>query len=579
MPRIERARHQRPPTRYRLPSWPELQQASALAHSWPTPRRYLAAGTAIALAMLTAALSLALATPSLGLSLLPQEEPCPLVGRIWSPSAGDLHARAKVCSLSTPDGPPIELSHPALLTEPGSLPTYERFNAFFTKERELFTVLLAPTQTVELQLQNGGVRSVALPVVPRSLASLPVSFWWLSLLSLVTVVISAGIWGSRRNQHAARLVGLCGLGYGTALTTFSVYSTREIAMDPSWLLVLSIGNGFGSHLFGAAAVSLYAYYPLRLTTFPVTPVLLGMSAFHWIATSAQWIEFPLHTFELPYPFVLTIGGLFAAWQWRRAGVDPVRRACLQWMILSTFLSFTLCICVFFVPNILGLPPLLSASSTIALPFGVFLGFVLAICRYRLFDLERWWVWTWLWFLGGTLVIAVDLLLIYALRFEAVGATAFSLILCGWLYFPLRQLLFTRVLRVGNDDVRSYLPALIDAVAAPPSAEDVRFGFANLLRRVFDASIRESCSANASTGIWEDGLVLRVASIAAGPPVELVGRNQGRRLFSPSDERLAKSLRALTQQACIVKTAAEEASRTERRTWTPFFGPRRDLDKV
>ena len=77
---------------------------------------------------------------------------------------------------------------------------------------------------------------------------------------------------------------------------------------------------------------------------------------------------------------------------------------------------------------------------------LYLGMVPLFLKHRAFDLERWWFEAWIWFLGGALVVGVDLLLIYALSLHASTALAISLVVVGWIYFPMRQWLLASLRR-------------------------------------------------------------------------------------------------------------------------------------
>jgi hypothetical protein len=65
------------------------------------------------------------------------------------------------------------------------------------------------------------------------------------------------------------------------------------------------------------------------------------------------------------------------------------------------------------------------------------------CRYRLFNLDRWWFEALIWGLGGALVLLFDIALLW-LNASAGVALGTAVALAGWLYFPLRQWLWRRL---------------------------------------------------------------------------------------------------------------------------------------
>jgi signal transduction histidine kinase len=169
-------------------------------------------------------------------------------------------------------------------------------------------------------------------------------------------------------------------------------------------------------------------------------------------------------------------------------------------------------------------------------------------KHRAFDLERWWFEAWIWFLGGALVIGVDLLLVYALSLHASTALAISLVVVGWIYFPMRQWLLA-LMRRQQRDLRDLFPDLVRILLAPAdSAPPLEERWRALLARVFEPrTLARLEAAPSKARIEQAGLRLVVPQAGATGAIALDYANGGARLFSRRDARLAQGLLDLLRQ--------------------------------
>lgn len=174
---------------------------------------------------------------------------------------------------------------------------------------------------------------------------------------------------------------------------------------------LSLINQFGTLLFTGPFITILWYYPKRIHTFPFGPVLITFYMLCWLASLFQLHESIDVTMRYSIFLGLSIILTLAAIQWRLSRNQPQQRAILKWFLLAWLSGSTLYIGMYMVPLTLNRDVIISQSLGWGVLVTVYLGVALGIIRYRLFNLDRWIVTGWFWFLGGVMVIAFDGLLI------------------------------------------------------------------------------------------------------------------------------------------------------------------------
>ena len=504
----------------------------------------------------------ALQQPYTGLSL--SSDPTASTARVRAgdgPAVGVVSAGELLAGVRRPGGVMVPLDGRTLRDEPGGLATFEEYNLFLDRQREIAAMLRAGA--VELIAPDRSAVSLV-PQPTRPVLSLPWHFWFIHLVATLTLLVSAGVYGRRRRDTASRLVALAGLGYGVALASFSVYATRDLGLPATVFHVFSAANAAGSHICGTSLVLLAYYYPRRVHPFPGAYVLGPLAAAHWVITTFQLAEPPIHAYELPYLPSLLMALTLCGIQWRRTANAPLARATLRWMALTSLVSIGLINALFFVPNVLKAPPLIPAWSAILLPLGVFSGVVLGILRYRLFDIERWWVLTWVWMASGLAFVAVDLTLVVFLGARTIEATALALVGCAWAYLPLRQWAFARVFGLGSAGSAAHMQALVSALVGASSADEIRVRFTALLENVFSpAQIEPVRRASTRAQILDDGLMMEIPDCDPNRTLELRGKRQGRSLFSRHDAQVSEAMLTLARESYATRKASELAARGER----------------
>ena len=409
---------------------------------------------------------------------------------------------------------------------------------------------------ITLSFQTGGVRSrILLAPVVRSIRDLSADIWMLlaqgvgiGLLGLWLIILRPRDWG-------ARMFMVSCLGVMFAAFSGAVYDARELTAD--WhLLRLMLGLNFiGSYVSGAGILALFLCQPRQLVKPRYALLLVGVSALCGVANAAGWLSLAWF-----YEILLGQCAVFLCVlvvQWRLARHDPISRATLKW-VGSVLFILTLTLTLFMAaPNLLGVT-LVAGDGLSILP--VFLGYgglAFGVGRFRLLSFERW---THRIILGAIAVLAllvVDMLLITWLSMEGRAAFAASFLLIGYLYLPVRNLLWH--LMVGR-------PALSDSelfrscakVAYAPAAQARRNEWQTLLSRLFDPlEILPAVNAIERAEVREDGVEIAIPAAADERALLLRYREGGRRLFDAGNILLVTELVAQMNQA---EAAREEYAR-------------------
>jgi signal transduction histidine kinase len=277
-------------------------------------------------------------------------------------------------------------------------------------------------------------------------------------------------------------------------------------------------------------------------------LVLGFAALAWAADTQQWLPTSNLAYRGPLLALCVLVVILALLQWRAARHDPVQRAMARWTVLlmaAGVLTWGGGLVVVALGHELPIPRGTHGVSSALL---LYLGMVPLFLKHRAFDLERWWFEAWIWFLGGALIIGVDLLLVYALSLHASTALAISLVVVGWIYFPMRQWLLA-LLRGQQRDLRDLFPDLVRILLAPAdSAPPLEERWRALLARVFEPrALARLEQAPSSARIEQAGLRLVVPQAGATGAIALDYANGGARLFSRRDARLAQGLLDLLRQ--------------------------------
>ena len=261
--------------------------------------------------------------------------------------------------------------------------------------------------------------------------------------------------------------------------------------------------------------------------------------------------------------------IFSVVQWRKTKHDPRARAALRWFLLSIYTATGLFAALIIIPAALHIPQ----PAPQGLMFGAFLimywGLALGIVKYRLFQLEQWWHSITGWFISGVFIVVCDILMVSAFSLPQDLALPMAVALAGWVYFPLRQLLWHRIGRQTNQNINVWieqiLPLLIDKDTAQESQPTSERWLA-ILRVIWRTPHVTMCADNIATAVIEnEGLTLRVPAYPLNQAFhfKIDLPDAGARLFTSVDIKTVSSLQQIAGLALERIEARNQGMQVER----------------
>ncbi len=511
----------------------------------------LAAGLLVLLALL--ALWRAMTEPSLGWRFSLDEH-----GGVQAAQTTGARVLSGVRALVDRQGDRALLAPTAVLESAGQHNDYADHDLFFDHHRALWRLLQASEVGIE---HAQGVEWV----VPRAkhVRELGIRFWYPWLICLLALSVGLMVWVHRPGDAAARWYALAALGYAIGMLCTAGWGSRLLTQDPRGWPSLHVVSHAASFLVVMGLTMVLWRHPTVLGGRLMPGVLLGVSVLAVLADAMQALPTISLTFRIPLVAVTACMGLVYAMQWRACRHDPLLRGQLKWLGLLLFASFS----VVFVAYAMG-----AMGHVITLPqnFGltiialVFLGLVPLVGRIGLFRLERWWALAWLWFLGGLLVVVLDVLLLALLPLSNESALMLALAIGGWLYFPLRQALWARLTRATLPETRDLLPDVVQiATVSQADPAQLNARWQRLWEHMFAPQQLEGVGHEGAVEIAGQGQWLLIPGWGRLQSLRLTLPERGRRLFNPRDAQRAQEILRLVRHGLVSQESYERGVREER----------------
>ena len=447
-----------------------------------------------------------------------------------------------------------------VIEEPDVVPTYTDMNDLFSRIGQLTDALLAG----HLVAQTATGELLPVQSVTRSPGDLPAVFWLQILCATAALVVCALIWSTVKPALGSLGFILSGIGFALAAASASIYSTRSLFIDAGLFSFLSSINSIGCVLFGSGLILFLWNYPLSLwPRLSKSITLLTFVAF--VALSLSEVVDDISTSRyLPMLIMLVLALAGLVCQWFNTSNSAAERLIVRWITISVLLGTSIFMLLVALPIILGFAEPAPQSLTIATFLLMYLSMMLAVVRYRLFDLERWYFAIWTWMLGGLAVLVADLVLASLLTLSSAATLTLSLALVGWIYFPLRQWLWRRVFQREGDGLAAWLeaslPVMLQAIQGGQSPETV-------LRQAAEAvfsplEIRQIAQEYPQIEASRNGDCLYIP-LPVGGALQVFHPAQGRRLLSQRDELHAQLILSLYGLMMSSVTARREGAQQER----------------
>ncbi|HRW73942.1 MAG TPA: hypothetical protein P5093_16240 [Ottowia sp.] len=520
---------------------------------------------AVAVALLAALLSVVLAVrqPWLGLTLtmdpLASE---PTVLRVASVAPASPAALAgiapgdQVLAIGGAGGVLRPVSARDVMFSEAALHDYAQWETFFAAQRQLARWQSGVAMQWQMRVATGGQRIATLAPAPiRPVGSLPAAFWLVVLAGALAMVLPAWAVRATGMRAATACLLLSGLGWLVATVGASVISqpVRELAMEPELFAVLSMAKRGGSVLFMLGLVGLMMFYPTRIASWHAMVVATAVAVAWMVAAFAQWLPTP----SMGRPLLLAVGMLvwlvLAVRQWQRSAGEARDRAALRWVGLSFLVGAVLFLSVDLVPWFKGRSELLPPAWTFVLCSLLFASVVLAVRRYRLFDYDVWSRHLLISLLTVITLVGLDLLLLNLLPLNNWQGLGISLAIGAGLYLPLRQWMWNRWFGRSQPNLRNATAVLL-TIGMVPSSDRLALWRRLLVElfntgrfEVMDGTDPPTPEAASHVVLLGDGAAMWLPETGDLPAVVLQRRDQGRRLFTSTDRRMAERLCVLIGQ--------------------------------
>lgn len=449
-----------------------------------------------------------------------------------------------------------------LIEEPDFFNTYPEMAEFFTRQTTFDAMLRDKQVTLVWVEPSGAEKTVTITPIKRPLSSLPMVFWFQVVVGFIGFLIASWIFLLRKDDWAARMFWLSGVSFPIFTMPAAIYSTRELAMQGETFRWLASLNHLGAFMFGCALVAIFMTYPRRLVR-PIHLLWLPAIFGFWLAADVfRWAPNQDWGSRMPVSIEMLLAIVFAVVQWRKTRGQPLERAALRWFTLSTLVGSGLFIFMTVGSQVLGLFDMPKQGYAFGYFLLIYIGIALGLRHYQLFDMDEWAYRGFMWVVGALSVIALDALLIYFGLTEA-ASLGVSLLIAGWLYFPIRQWLWQRIVKKHYPKFESLLPEL-SAIAFTASHSEQKFRWESFLMHVFDPlEMKQGELENKEAGVREEGLALQVPACATLPSYTLRYAGRGIRLFSSRDANFAMALSELLHQVMGGRSSYEQGVAQER----------------
>jgi len=458
-------------------------------------------------------------------------------------------------------GERIPLEKP-LLVLPLTLRTYADIDALLALQGRLEQAFRSNEPLV--LITEDGRRSVFTPEPRTHIDGLPGVFWWLLLANVVGLMLGVIVWTYKPNTQEANSLLVASISYFVAESVFRITISKEFYLPPSLTTTLAGIEAAGFNLFMTSLFSILCYYPRRVAPRWLLPVTAIVLLLHSVNYPMRWWEVPIHSFMLPIvPFVLYATWLFYK-QWQGAIGNPLNRATLLMLQLSVLLPVWLIMLLHAIPVMLGGSAIIGDVATRTLLVAIFAGWAVGILRFRLFDIEYWWLKSLLWIAGGSLVVVLDLVLVAVFQTSTTYALGGAVLLAGFLYFPLRQWLLETLLPMERQPLLAALPAFSQVMAQATSlAEFEQRWRETLLQRLHPLHWEVYPEAISDTALSDNGMHLLIPTLAADQAYQFSGKQRASRLFNSVDVKNVNALLTIARMASSASETRQQAILQER----------------
>lgn len=519
--------------------------------------------------ILMSALTINIATdhPWLGLEFAPSTEGVKIVSvaKAGASDTAGLKVGDVIVSISSSSSSATEfLLAEDLIIEPDEYELYKDYFDFFNKQTRIYNILSAS----EIILTTLSDKSfTVIPSIRQPVSELSFYFWVQLFCGVAIVMMGAMIWVYARGQMGANFYMITAFFLMVAIFPSAIYTTRELAIEGNTFLFLSRLGHFGVMFFASFAGGILWYYPKRINNFPFSIFVLIIATASFLMIYLQVFESIRYSVYVPCILWLLLAMVLAMIQWKRTAKNPVERAQLKWFIIAWLSGPSVYVMANIFPVLMEYEPILNQKASWLLFLFMYISIAFGLTRYRLFDLDKWILTAWFWFLCGLGFILADLLLIALTGMSHDMSIMLVLALTGWLYFPLRQMSLDKILsrRTGGDN-NSVLSGLFNEILQRAPNEKSDQLWPSLLQQLYKPLQLENVLGLDvhEVSIENSGQSILVPAVSGSLPLRLYNAQKGVRLFTPDDAKLIHAVWRLYEHVLAFQQEQYKGALKERR---------------
>jgi len=480
-----------------------------------------------------------------------------------SPAAGIITENEVITSVSGAMGA-VDVTDFLINEMPFNLKTYKEFNYFFSLQSNVSRLL--DGKNILFETSEGSSHEIQ-PAPVRPISSLSVIYWLQLLVGGAVFFVSMAVLAFSSKE--TRIVNICfalaGLSFLILSNVVAIYTSRELALNGSLFYILSMVQYYASLGFVSFFVSIFCFYPMRAKQAKRLMQLLFALSFLSLLHIFQVFDSLLFGVYGLFYLIAILGIFFITLQYNYTRGFIVERASLRWLVYALITGDVLFFIISIIPLVTTLDLIHKQFFYWVALFCVYVGIALGLKKYKLFKLELWALYSWVWMFGGLIVLGLAVLLMITFNVSSVVALLFSVLVVGWLYFPLRHWLWENyAFGFNRTQYQDRLPELLEIILSTKSVRSSKEQWEFLLRQVFDpVLVMHETDENEEIAIKESGAVLHVPELDHIPALALAGVERGSRLFNSNDISFLTSMMTLFQHAQQFKGAYEQGVHEER----------------
>lgn len=415
----------------------------------------------------------------------------------------------------------------------------QALRSYLDEHEEIYKILQSPSLIINIGRQSEFRITTS---KPNGISHLPMEFWLIRLVNALALLICVFVWIYKPNTPESYLMVLAGLGYYFFGLFYSITVGSELTMAPG-----EFENNINSQLislnvFALNFASLLLLYPKKIFGLKVNTLLYLAFTLVTLSNLRLLPDMPLHAFFFQFFIVYVICFSIACYQWYINKRNPINKAATIVMQLALLIPAWIIIFLYLLPVIYDEKPIVNHFISHLVISLMFFGWAISILKFRLFEVERWWFRSWLWVVSTILIICMDFILIYLFDWSKELTTALTVIIVGFIYFPIRQIIFSKTLSMNEPSLQESIIKYFEKNNASNNLKDYDLIWLNLLNDIFNEFRSERFDGSIKRPeINDNGLHLYVNSLFKDKHYKLSGKQQGNRLFNKKDAKFCQAL--------------------------------------